>query len=106
MSKVTENDLIRWQYNCLDINYTYEISEVLDELLSLEDAKLQEFYNFQIDKVAPTLVAMMNKGIKSALAVLILVALCLDMEAGNLKKPTKAPPKPVKRPRKIRLLPN
>ncbi len=64
MTIVTDNDLIRWEYNCLDINYTYEISEVLDDLLGLEDNILQDFYDFQINKAAPTLVAMMNKGIR------------------------------------------
>ena len=64
IQNITENDLIRWEYNCLDINYTYEISQVLDDLLAQEDLELQEFYRFQIEDIAPALVDVMNRGVK------------------------------------------
>lgn len=61
---VTDNDLIRWEYNCLDVNYTYEIAEVLTDLLEHEDQKLQDFYEFQQHRIAPALVSVMNRGVK------------------------------------------
>jgi hypothetical protein len=68
MINVTENDLVRWEYNCLDINYTYEINEILTELLNNETKSLQNFYNFQINEIAPALAAVMHRGVKVDLA--------------------------------------
>lgn len=60
----TEQDAIRWIYNCYDVMYTKEIDEVETELLADEDKELQEFYNFQMFEVAPALVDIMNKGVR------------------------------------------
>lgn len=59
----TENDLIRWHYNCLDVNYTLEIEEVLQDILEGEKKELQEFYKFQQLEVIPVLAKMMNVGL-------------------------------------------
>jgi len=57
-------DITRWQYNAFDVMYTLEIAEVLEQLVSAASPKLQSFYDFQMHKVAPALVDIMNKGIK------------------------------------------
>ena len=54
----------RWEYNVKDITYTLEITNILLSILSGSDEKLQEFYHFQQDKVAPILDRVMNRGVK------------------------------------------
>ncbi len=64
MASCTENDLIRWKYNCIDVSHTLEIEEVLQGLLSSESKELQDLYRFQMDKLSPALIDTMNKGVR------------------------------------------
>jgi DNA polymerase I-like protein with 3'-5' exonuclease and polymerase domains len=64
MIKFTQEDLTRWNYNALDCMYTLEIAQVLENEISKTNTKLQEFHKFQIEKVAPALVDIMNQGVK------------------------------------------
>lgn len=61
---ITEADLTRWRYNCLDTIYTYKIARVEKEVLAEQPAKLQEFNEFQQKELAPALVRIMNRGIR------------------------------------------
>lgn len=61
---ISEADKVRWCYNCKDIIYTWEIASILEDQISKESAKLQEFHNFQQSELAPVLVDIMNSGIR------------------------------------------
>jgi DNA polymerase-1 len=60
----TENDLIRWKYNCWDITYTKEVLDAQREILSTQDVKLQQLYRRQIDKLSPATTLTMNRGVR------------------------------------------
>jgi DNA polymerase I-like protein with 3'-5' exonuclease and polymerase domains len=60
----TENDLIRWKYNCWDITYTKEVLDAQREILSTQDTKLQQLYRRQIDKLSPATTLTMNRGVR------------------------------------------
>ncbi len=64
MAECTENDLIRWSYNCYDISNTLEVLEVQTDILASEDIKLQELYRYQVDKLHPQLLYTMYRGVK------------------------------------------
>lgn len=64
MLTYSQEDLTRWNYNAYDIIYTLEIAQVLENELAKTNSKLQEFHKFQIEKVAPALVDIMNQGVK------------------------------------------
>jgi DNA polymerase-1 len=60
----TEQDRVRWEYNCKDILYTREIATVLQDVLSSQPQSLQDFYHFQQHELAPALNRVMNRGIR------------------------------------------
>lgn len=61
---LTEADKNRFNYNTLDVMYTYEIATIQQELISALPNKLKDFYKFQITEVAPALIDIMNHGVK------------------------------------------
>lgn len=61
---ITESDKTRWHYNCLDIIYTLEIADILEQQIELLPPKLKEFHAFQQTELAPVLVDIMNRGIR------------------------------------------
>ena len=64
MVNFTEEDIVRWEYNCLDCIYTKEIKDAIYPLVFERSEKFQEFYNFQQNDVLPALVQIMNRGIR------------------------------------------
>lgn len=64
MVEITESDLSRWRYNVKDVCYTLEVDQVLTDVMSEAPEKLQELYRFQIDRLSPLLVTMMNRGVR------------------------------------------
>lgn len=65
---VTEQDRIRWRYNCKDIIYTREIALAQIPEIKSRSIKLQQFYHFQQHESAPALVNVMNRGVRIDLA--------------------------------------
>lgn len=59
-----DNPEQRWVYNVKDVCYTLEVTNVLLDLLYKQPEKVQEFYRFQQNEIAPALVDMMNRGLK------------------------------------------
>lgn len=57
------SDRDRWQYNCKDCCWTYEVAHVLDTFLEASPANIQAAYSFQLNKALPTLVNIMNRGV-------------------------------------------
>lgn len=68
MNTFNEQDIIRWRYNINDILYTREVVEVLLDVMGNQVPKLQEFYNFQQNDIAPALARVMNRGIRIDIA--------------------------------------
>jgi DNA polymerase I-like protein with 3'-5' exonuclease and polymerase domains len=61
---ITEQDITRWKYNCLDVLYTLEIAEILEQQVKLSSNKPQEFIDFQLHDIPQAVVATMNRGIR------------------------------------------
>lgn len=64
MIAFNQEDLTRWNYNAYDIMYTLEVAQVLENEINKTNSKLKAFHEFQITKVAPALVDIMNQGVK------------------------------------------
>ncbi len=64
MVNYEEADLIRWKYNCLDVDYTLEIEQVLQELLDQQPIELYRLYRFLIEELSPAAVKTMNRGVR------------------------------------------
>ena len=64
LSATKESPETRWVYNTKDVMYTLEVTENLLDILATQDDKLQDFYSFQQNEVAPLLMEMMNSGVK------------------------------------------
>lgn len=60
----SEQDLIHWKYNCYDIVYTLEVSQIVEKSLTYRSQKLQDFYKFQQLELMPAVVHTMNTGVK------------------------------------------
>ena len=58
----------RWEYNCLDISYTLEIAEILEQQMVKQPQTMQDFYHFQQAELAPALVNVMKRGVRVDLA--------------------------------------
>ena len=64
MGRLSEQDRVRFLYNCHDIDYTLQVAEVLIEQMERQPAKLQEFFRFQQYELAPALVNVMKRGVR------------------------------------------
>lgn len=60
----TEEDLVRWLYNCRDINYTYEVTENLLDVMGQQDQKLQDLYARRMSRTSKHLLQIMNRGVR------------------------------------------
>ena len=60
----TEEDQVRWEYNCLDVSYTLEIAEILEQQMLKQPQTMQDFYSFQQHELAPALVNVMKRGVR------------------------------------------
>lgn len=58
-----ETPAVRWEYNAKDVMYTLEVLEILLEVLSQCDQKLQDYYKFKQLEVSPILTDIMNDGV-------------------------------------------
>lgn len=61
---ITEQDKVRWEYNGMDVMYTFQIAEVLHRKVAIESDRLKDFYNFQLNEISPALIDVMNTGVR------------------------------------------
>ena len=59
------SDYERWVYNCKDCCKTYEIAFNMINMIQQSPKNIQEAYDFQVHKALPTLVNIMNRGVRT-----------------------------------------
>ena len=62
-SKATEQDFSRWKYNVKDVQYTHEVEQNLQDILSNESSARQEFYRFKVEDLLPAVIRTTRRGV-------------------------------------------
>jgi DNA polymerase I-like protein with 3'-5' exonuclease and polymerase domains len=57
-------DASNWTRNCRDVCYTYEVAQVMKQVMAASDPKLQKAYKNQIERVVPMVHAMACRGVR------------------------------------------